>query len=338
MGLKPAFEITANDKDITEAIQKRLISLRVTDQSGWESDALEIVLDDGNSGMSLALPTTGAELDLKLGYDGALHRFGLYIVDAIELSGPPNQIRIQAKAAPQDATPKGKTSLRTQKTRSWESGTTLQTLVSQIANEHGLEPALGQSLKSIALPHIDQVNESDINLLTRVAKDYDALVKPVAGKLVVTKRAESKSTRGQDLKPITLQGSEMTNWRLNIRKREPAASVVAVYRDLEQAKDVEVVIGDGEPVRRLKHQYADEASAKEAAQAELDKGQRSERTLSISLPGQVNLKAERILTIENTRQHVDGNWLIAQAEHSLNRGGLKTSFLGKKIDGKKTEI
>ncbi len=330
MGLKPAFEITANDKDITVAIQKRLISLRVTDQSGWESDALEIVLDDSDPLKSLALPTTGAELQLKLGYENALFNMGVFIVDALELSGPPNQIRIQAKAAPQDATPKGKTSLRTQKTRSWEAGTTLQTLVNQIANEHGLEPAVGQSLRDLSLPHIDQVNESDINLLTRIAKDYDALVKPVAGKLVVTKRAESKSTRGQNLKPIPLQGSEITNWRLNIRKREPAASVVAVYRDLEQAKDVEVVIGDGEPVRRLKHQYADEASAKEAAQAELDKGQRSERALSISLPGQVNLKAERILTIENTRQHVDGNWLITQAEHSLNRSSLRTNLNAEK--------
>ncbi len=327
MGLKPAFEITANDKEITEAIQKRLISLRVTDQSGWESDALEIVLDDSDPLKSLALPTTGAELQLKLGYENALFNMGVYIVDALELSGPPNQIRIQAKAAPQDATPKGKTSLRTQKTRSWKSGTTLQTLVGQIANEHGLEPAEGQSLKSIALPHIDQVNESDINLLTRVAKDYDALVKPVAGKLVITKRAESKSTRGQDLKPITLKGSEITNWRLNIRKREPAASVVAVYRDLKQAKDVEVVIGDGEPVRRLKHQYADEASAKEAAQAELDKGQRSERTLSISLPGQTNIRAERKLIIEGVRNHVDGEWLVTQVEHSLERGGFKTSLV-----------
>ncbi len=327
MGLKPAFEITANDKDITEAIQKRLINLRVTDQSGWESDALEIVLDDSDPLKSLALPTTGAELQLKLGYENALFNMGTYIVDALELSGPPNQIRIQAKAAPQDETPKGKTSLRTQKTRSWEAGTTLQTLVGQIANEHGLEPAVGQSLKSITLPHIDQVNESDINLLTRIAKDYDALVKPVAGKLVVTKRAESKSTRGQDLKPITLKGSEITNWRLNIRKREPAASVVAVYRDLKQAKDVEVVIGEGEPVRRLKHQYADEASAKEAAQAELDKGQRSERTPSVSLPGQANIRAERKLIIEGVRNHVDGEWLVNQVEHSLERGGFKTSLV-----------
>ncbi len=331
MGLKPAFEITANDKDITEAIQKRLISLRVTDQSGWESDALEIVLDDSDPLKSLALPTTGAELQLKLGYENALFKMGLFVVDALEVSGPPTKVLISSKAAPQDNTRLGKSSMRTQKNRSWETGTTLQTLASQIANEHGLEPAVGQTLKDLSLPHIDQINESDINLLTRIAKDYDALVKPVAGKLVVTKRAESKSTRGQDLKPIPLQGSEITNWRLNIRKREPAASVVAVYRDLEQAKDVEVIIGDGEPVRRLKHQYADEASAKEAAQAELDKGQRSERTLSISLPGRANIRAERKLIIEGVRNHVDGEWLVTQVEHSLERGGFKTSLVSEYV-------
>ena len=60
-----------------------------------------------------------------LGYQEALHKMGLFVVDAIELSGPPNQIRIQAKAVTQDQTPKGKTSLQTQKTRPWEKGTTL---------------------------------------------------------------------------------------------------------------------------------------------------------------------------------------------------------------------
>jgi phage protein D len=284
MGLTPAFEIIVNDQDISAALQQRLISLRVTDQSGWESDTLEIILADSDPLKPLALPKTGAELKVKLGYVGELHNLGTYIVDALELSGPPNQLSIKAKAAPQAPSPKGKTSLSTQKTRSWETGITLQAMVSKIANEHGLQPAVGESLKTQKLPHIDQVNESDINLLTRVCKEINALVKPAAEKLVVVKRGEAKSTRGQPLKSITLNASDISEWRLSIQQREVPQSVIATYRNLEQAKDVEVVVGVGEPIKRLKHPYPNAASATEAAQAELDKGQRSEQSLSISLP------------------------------------------------------
>ena len=331
MGLKPAFEIMANDQDISAALQQRLISLRVTDQSGWESDTLDITLADSDPLKPLALPKTGAELTVKLGYVGELHNLGTYIVDALELSGPPNQLSIKAKAAPQEQTPEGKTSLSTQKTRSWEAGTTLQNMVSKIASEHGLEPAVGESLKAKPLPHVDQVNESDINLLTRICKDLNALVKPAAGKLVVVKRGESKSTRGQPLNSINLTATEITDWRLSIQKREVPKSVIATYRNIKQAKDVEVVVGTGEPVKRLKHSYADATSATEAAQAELDKGQRSEQSVSISLPGRPDIRAERRINIEGLRAGVNGEWLVTQVEHRLESGGFRTSLTAQAV-------
>ena len=44
--MQPDFRIIADAQDITEVIRDRLLSLRLTDESGTQSDALEIQLDD----------------------------------------------------------------------------------------------------------------------------------------------------------------------------------------------------------------------------------------------------------------------------------------------------
>ena len=44
--MQPQFKILANQTDITQIIQQRLISIRITDESGIKGDTLDIQLDD----------------------------------------------------------------------------------------------------------------------------------------------------------------------------------------------------------------------------------------------------------------------------------------------------
>lgn len=326
MGLKPDFRIIANNSDITETIKQRFVRLTLTDDAGLESDKLDIVLADHIPDKPIELPNTGAELELYLGYDDVAQRMGLFIVDELELSGPPNQLTIKAKATPQDSTPTGKTILATQKTRSWPWGTPLVSVVATIAGEHSLESAVSAELSTITLPHIDQLNESDMNLLTRIAKDYDAIAKPAGGKLVMAKRATAKSTSGKSLESVTINQEDVTNWRMTISKREPAGSVVAIYRDIETSEDKEITVGAGEPVRRLMYHYSDEASATAAATSEFEKSNRAERKLTINLPGDNRLIAESKVQLSGFRPWVDGEYLITKATHKLDSSGYKCSI------------
>ncbi|XHF80608.1 hypothetical protein R3J30_02130 [Xylella fastidiosa subsp. multiplex] len=50
-----------------------------------------------------------------------------------------------------------------------------------MAAEHGMTWAISPSLTGVALPHIDQTEESDINVLLRLAQRYDAIAKPAGG-------------------------------------------------------------------------------------------------------------------------------------------------------------
>lgn len=320
-GIRPTFSITANQADITAAILDRFISLTLTDAIGMESDTLEITLADNDPLVPISIPPTGAELELAMGYDGINTPMGLFVCDEVEVAGWPGEMVIRARAAVYEKSKGGKTDLQTQKTRSWDAGTTLAAMVEKIASEHSLTAAVAESLKSIQLPHTDQADESDINLLTRLAKKYDAIVKPAAGKLVLAKRGESKSVGGEELAPVALVPSDCINFRMVLAKRETAGQVVAYWHAVKEAKRNEVKVGTGEPVRRLKQYYPTEEMALAAARADLARRERGQQTISLSCDGSPAILAEAPLTLAGFRPGVDGDWLISRVTHRIDAIG-----------------
>lgn len=326
LSIAPAFRVIANSKDITAQIRDRFKSLRLVDETGTTSDTVEITLADHDPAKPIAIPPTGAELEIFLGYDDQARRMGLFVCDEIELSGFPGQLVIRARAAPYEKSKSGKTDLQTQKTRSWKKGTTIGAMVKRIAGEHRLTPAVSPGLASIALPHTDQAHESDMNLLSRLAKRYDAIAKPAGGSLVFAKRGEGKSASGDDLARVTFTPADGSDYRVTFASRESAGTAIAYYRNTRKAERREVKIGDGEPVVRLRMSYADAVSAENAARAERRKRARKERTMAYSFPGRPDVAAEAIATMKGFREGVDGDWLITRAEHYVGPMGYRCSI------------
>lgn len=337
MGLTPGYRIIANHDDITAVISDRFISLSITDESGTESDQIDIVLADHDPSRPIAIPPTGAELEVYLGYDGSLQRMGLFVVDEIELSGWPGTMTIRGKAAPYTESKDGKSDLLTQKSRSWPKGTKVGDLVAKIAKEHGLTPAVASSLAKISLAHMDQTDESDISFLTRIAKRYDAICKPADSKLLFAKRGEMKAVGGEELPTITVSAQDCSRFCMTWAKREEAGTVIAYWHAKRTAKKNEVKVGSGEPVRRLRHWYQDAESAKEAAQAELDKRIRGEHKLTLTMPGDPFLCAESPLVASGFRQGVDGEWLTTRVTHSLSKSGYACDVEAERDNGDSAE-
>lgn len=325
MGLKPTFRLTANSQDITDKLRSRLISLRYTDEAGYESDILEITLSDHDPENPIQIPDTGAELELSLGYDEEVERIGLFVVDEIELSGWPGEMVIRARAAPFEESKNGQATLQSQKSRHWEVGTTIGEMADKIAGEHGLEAAVADAIKSIKLPHTVQADESDMHLLVRIAKKYDAVVKPAGGKLVIAKRGTAKTTSGKQMPAVEIKPEQVTSWRVVQSTRETAGMVVAYWRAIKEAKRREAKVGDGEPVTRLRMTYPTEEMALAAARSELDRRERQKVTLSVTLPGRTDLVAEARLTMTGFRDGVDGEWSVTRSIHTLDDGGYSTT-------------
>lgn len=329
LNVAPSFRIIANSEDITAKIAERFKSLRLVDETGTTSDTLEIALADHDRANPIAVPPTGAELELFLGYDEQVRRMGLFVVDDVELSGMPAGMVIRARAAPFKSSKGGMTDLQTQKTRSWSKGTTVGGMVERIAGEHRLKPSVSPALASIALPHIDQAHESDMNLLSRIAKRYDAVAKPAGGFLVFAKRGDSKSASGADLPRVTLTPADGNDYRVTIASRESAGTCVAYYRLTDKAERRRVTLGEGEPVRILRMPFADQASAESAARADLRKRARSERELWYSMPGRPEIAAECMVTMQGFREGVDGDWLVKRVEHYVGPNGYRCTIEGE---------
>jgi uncharacterized protein len=326
MDIAPEFRVLANDQDVTAKMAERLKSLRLTDETGTTSDTTEISLADNDPDNPVDVPPTGAELKVFLGYDNAARFMGLYVCDEIELAGYPGEMVIRARAAPYEDTAAGKQNMQTQKTRSWPKGTTLGAMVNRIAGEHGLKAAISSELSAIKLPHTDQSHESDMNLLLRMAKRYDAVAKPAGGSLVFVRRGDAQSASGKDLPRITFTPADGSDYRVIESTRADAASVVAYYRENRTASRREVAIGDGEPVIRLRMAYADRVSAEAAAKAEHRRRTRGTKTMTYTFPGRPEVGAEGIAVMSGFRPGVDGEWLIKRAEHYVGPQGYRTTI------------
>lgn len=315
------YRIEANGQDITKLLQENSAQITITDEAGYRSDKVTITLND----TGIALPDSGAVLAVYAGYKNSLRLMGRYVVDEVSLSTPPSVMTISACAAPMDKSSVSTVPLQTQKSRSFPAGT-ISDLVQTIAKEHGLNPAVAFSLSQIKLQHIDQIDESDMNVLTRVAKEHDAIAKANGGALLFVERGEGKNTKGQQMPTVTLTPPEITSCSVTISQRAAYKKVTATYRDTAAAKDVELFAGAGEPVYRLKGMYSDKKAATTAAQKQLKFFSRGKSTCSVTLPFMPDLVAEARLNLQQFRTGIDGAWSVTRAVHTLNTSGGVTAI------------
>ena len=264
--MKPIFSIVADDKDITDLLSARLISLNISDETGLVSDKAEILLDNRDN--ILDIPPRGTTLKIYLGYDKEnLSLMGSFIVDNISLSSPPSKLRIIAKASyGNDKNLSNK--IRSPKNRSWHEYS-LVGIISKIATEHKFTSLIDEYFEQIYIAHIDQTNESDLSFLTNFARDYDAFIKFVAGKLIFAKKNKGATITGKELPKLELSENQITSWRLNILDRGKFGKVIAKYHDFATAKEKKVTIGNDEPDYEMRYTFTDQNRALEAAKAKL---------------------------------------------------------------------
>ncbi len=318
--MKPILRILANGSDITAKVKDRLVSLSIVDEAGISSDEAVLTLDNRDGG--IAIPPTKAELDISIGYEGkGVIRLGLYTVDEVELNGPPDSLVIRAKAARMAG------AFKAPRSRSWDN-MTIGDLVATIAAEHGYTPKVGTTLTDKVLAHVDQTEESDFNLLTRLAGEMGAVSKPAHGYLLFVPQGEAKSATGKILAPVIVDRARIDRYTYTSADRGRYKAVTARWRDTAANQDVSVTAGTGTPVFTLRNPYPDAQTARDAARAKLATLSRGRVTLSLqSLTGDPALAAEGPLTITGLHPEIDtAAWIIKTARHVLDGSGYTTSI------------
>ncbi|MBJ9954401.1 DNA primase [Acinetobacter baumannii] len=316
------FKILVNGLDISEKIQSRLIRLNITDNRGIEVDTVEIELSDHDG--TLLIPPKGAELDVSIGWSnqGLVYK-GKYTVKEREYSGVPDVLTIRGISADLKATFKKK------KERSFDNKT-IADIINTVATEHQLKAMINEQLGQIILAHIDQ-NESDANLITRIADEHDAIATVKNGHLLFMPKGESKTISGLDLPMffITRSMGDSHRWA-DTDGADEVSGVTVYYYDNDKAKRQKVTIGmSDENTRELRNIQRDEKSAKRIAQAEYNRIKSKSATFSYKLAyGKPELIPEMQMQFMGLKSEIDDIvWLGTRVVHTLSSDNGYTTDL-----------
>ncbi|HHW7448946.1 phage late control D family protein [Pasteurella multocida subsp. multocida] len=353
---KPAFRIivkTKDDKkDITQLVTDRLINLTLTDNRGFEADLLDLELSDHDG--KLAIPQRNATIEVAIGWKGkGLIEKGEFSVDEIQFSGAPDKLNIRARSADLKST------LSEKKERSFHK-IKIGELVKQIATDNKLKEICADKFKSQLIEHIDQQNESDINLLSRIAEQYDAIATVKNGALLFIERGKAKTASGKDIPQITITKKSGDNYTFTINESDNYKAVRAYWHNLDNGKKGEVIIdentdvqrvnrttkkgkqsklkknvivqtqpltSDSEQIKTLRHTYKTEASAIQGAKAAFDKMKRGVASFSLTMAyGEPELMPEMPAELKGFKTEIDSSdWIITSVTHNITDSGFTSA-------------
>lgn len=321
---RPICKVVVNGSDITDLLvsgqEPRLVSVELTDNRGMEADQLSITLSD-HDGL-LAIPPRGATIRLWLGWDdtGLIDK-GSFTVDETEHSGAPDLLSIRARSADLRG------GLKTKKERSFDA-TTLGTVIAAIATAHGLTPVVSAVLAGIDLLHLDQANESDANLLSRLGREHDAIATVKAGRLLFLPMGKASTASGLALPHVTLTRADGDQHRFLQADRDAYTGVKAYYYEVNSAEKKEAIAGGGDNLKELRHTYTDQASAVQAARAEWNRLQRGTATLSYTLAkGRPELIPDQTYSLVGIKAEIAAIiWLGGNLQHSFTSDSFTTTL------------
>lgn len=316
--MRPVYAVTVDG--VSVPLHDRLVSLSVRRERGFEADSLEMVIDDTDG--RVEIPPEDARVRVQIGWApqglGAadMTDLGEYVIDDTEHNGPPDQITIRGSSADFRA------GLKEKRTESYDQ-TTLGGIIDEMAARHGLTAAVAPGLAAEFIEHIDQTDESDAHLLTRLGEQYDAVATIKEGRLLFTPSGQGRSASGLPLLPAVIQRSDGDAHTWSRPAREQGYTGVAVtWMDRSAFQAQELIVGDEGNLHRMRRTFPSEEEARSAAEAEWKRLQRADRTLRLTLPGRGDLPPETPAVVHGFKADIDGSgWIVASDDHALDDNG-----------------
>ena len=335
MKITPIFNIEANNKDISDKLMERVVSLKINQKMGMVSDSCELVIDDHHDSR-IKLPGEDDTVRISLGYakedneEEKLVDFGEYNVGEFAINGPRDLLTLYGDKRLWTK------SLKAPVKFSWlstpEEPLLLKDLFAKVAANHGLEAKMSPDLESIVLPQIEQ-SESDIQLLTRLASYYDAVCKVQEEVIFFMPRGSGKTLSGKGIAEVALDIEDLLSWRSLHSQYPNYQSCRAWYHDFITASRTMVEVGSGAPCFDLSYTYADETTAQWAAQTRLNHAARVAKTIEIMVIGEPEIRAGGTVNLSQVREGIDGSWFVAEVEHLIDKQGFTTKVICQQLNG-----
>ena len=359
--LTPVAKLSINGKPFNTDALSRIISISLTDKSGFEADELTVSLSDHDG--KLALPPKSAEITIALGYiETGIVDKGSYKITEVSWSGAPDTLHITAQSA--DTSDR----FSEAKEKSWHK-TSLKEIIESIAAANGYTPIIGKAYQDEKIDHIDQSNESDAAFLSRLAERYDAIATVKHGRLLFVSSGAATTASGQPLPTIRITRNSGDQYAFRYSNTESYNAVRAYYIDKQTGKKHEVVITEdnydpvkktvtttkkyktkrkdgkthktttkevteikqadttGKKIKTLRHTYQSPKTAATGARSAYKKLKRGTMEFDISLAiGRPDVAPESPVTLQGFKPEIDAEkWVGKETVHTLDSNGLTTA-------------
>ncbi|TPU09460.1 DNA primase [Acinetobacter baumannii] len=316
----PIYRLEVDGNDISPLVVDRLISLTIKDNRGLVVDSVDIDLDDSDG--QLEIPPEGAIIQVWIGWSNTgLVDKGKYKVESVTHRGAPDILSISAFS---NDVSEG---LKQKRERSFSSKT-IQVIFETVGAEYALKTIVHDTLANRVISYIAQ-NESDANLITRIADEHDAIATVKNGHLILLPRGASQTVSGLPLPTAQIFRSDGDGHNYTTGTgTDRITGVKAYYYDTGKSKKLYVVIGDNEDnLKEIRYVHRDKKTAELAAQAEYSRCKRASQKLSYTFAfGQPNLIPEQEFVFTGLKPQIDDIiWLGTNITHNLTDSGFTTS-------------
>jgi len=327
---KPTFTLTYEGVDISKDLADVGASVNYTDRLHAQSPDMEIVCENRDRRwMDTWLPAKGDEALLVFGYENEDPLdAGRFEFDDADFAGPPDRVTLGFLATDVTA------DLRTERTEPYEK-MTLRAIAEDIAKRHNLE--LVGEVPEVKIDRATQNEETDLQFITKLAEEYDLVVKVENHKLIFYSWDEL------DARPIiaTLTDADIKSYRIPWKSDSVYKQATLTYQDPKTKKEIthtevdpEIEVGD---TLKVNDRVESQAQAIEKCKAALKKANRKQVEPTIDLVEGRNWAIAGVNIQIDGYGLFSGKYQVSEAAHkiNLNRGWDCTLKL-RKIERIKT--
>lgn len=216
--------------------------------------------------------------------------------------------------------------------------TTIGEIAERIAKRNGLTASVDQELARTKIKYRARVDTSDIDFLTTLADEFDAVAKPMGTRLVVTPRGKGKSASGAGLAPIEIAKRDTCDGEMAPDSRAQYGKVRTSYIDQKTGKRVNETAETGldGPTFTVRDPLPSSELAKKKGQAEARRLTRNTAdghvTLTFGRP-EAQQEADVILG-DGFPSDIAGDYRADSVEHTFDEKGFRTKVeIKAKEDG-----
>lgn len=181
MARQATVKIVYQGVDITADISRNLLQFVYNDNTGGESDEIELRLEDADGLWRNAwYPKKGDKVQASITFEGDTLECGAFTIDELEFSGPPDTVMLKAIGAGVTA------AVRTKNSYAYEQQT-VEEIITTVAQRNGLEAEITPPM-AIPVNRVTQNRELDLGFLSRLSNEYGYKFSMRDTKITVVKR------------------------------------------------------------------------------------------------------------------------------------------------------